>query len=279
MIWIWKRPSGVRVTQLCIFVDSHIDEIVEAGKNPELEDKIYNYIWLIIRSLAQKKNYFKNYDDYDQYAFFAASRMYFALLKSRRNAGKIIRGREIKPIKSVLNYTKALLYPMKVEYQNQNFRSVTKGDADDPAFYYGEVMANDAKASQHVADNFRMYLDSSLSLRSIDQIIADILKNCHFDEKSKEYKVLKYSIILTAIKALREKNKLVLTKSSDVIVWSQNKDLANLVEIYVKTFYDRLKEEISDCYAHSDISEDTVQMILKNQFAEAYGREETANED
>lgn len=276
---MWKRPSGVKVTDLCIFIDRHIDEIVESGVHPELEDKIYNYIWLIVRSLAQKKNYFKDYSDYDNYAFFASNRLYFALLKSRRNAGKIIRGREVQPIRSVLNYTKALLYPMKVEYQNQNFREVTKADVDEPAYYYGDTMLQNAKDSQCVGDNFKTYLYSSLSLRSIDQMITKILRNCHFSEESKEYKTLKYSILLTAIKSLREKNKLVLSKVTDIVVWSQNKDLSNLVEIYTKKLYNDLKDEISDCYASTEVSDETAQMILKNQFTEVYGKGDNDNED
>ena len=42
------------------------------------------------------------------------------------NEGKVIKGKTIKPIKSILNYTKALLYPMKLEYLNTQYNIKTR---------------------------------------------------------------------------------------------------------------------------------------------------------
>ena len=67
---------------------------------------------------------FNNFQDYDPYAFYAANRLYFALKKNYINQGKTIKGKLIRPIKSCLNYMKALLYPMKIEYQNETFREI-----------------------------------------------------------------------------------------------------------------------------------------------------------
>ena len=55
---------------------------------------------------------FEDFSDYDGYAFQSANRLFFALKKSYVNEGKVIKGKTIKPIKSILNYTKALLHPM-----------------------------------------------------------------------------------------------------------------------------------------------------------------------
>jgi hypothetical protein len=57
---------------------------------------------------------FQNFEDYDGYAFHSASRLFFALRNNYNNQGKVIKGKQIRPIKSCLNYMKALLYPMKV---------------------------------------------------------------------------------------------------------------------------------------------------------------------
>ena len=67
---------------------------------------------------------FPNFEDYDQYSFYAANRLFFALRKNLTNQGKTIKGKYIKPIKSCLNYTKALLYPMKIEYLRQAYKEV-----------------------------------------------------------------------------------------------------------------------------------------------------------
>ena len=50
---------------------------------------------------------FNSFQDYDGYSFYAANRLFFALRKNLENQGKIIKGKEIRPIKSCLNYTKS----------------------------------------------------------------------------------------------------------------------------------------------------------------------------
>ena len=34
----------MRYTELCIFIDQNIAKIINPGENPELENKIYNYL-------------------------------------------------------------------------------------------------------------------------------------------------------------------------------------------------------------------------------------------
>ena len=114
---LWKKPSGMKFTDMCIFIDENVPKIVNPGEYPELENTIYNYLWLLVKALAIKKCMFKDFQDYDMYAFYSANRLYLALRKNQLNQGKTIKGKLIRPIKSCLNYTKALLYPMKIEYQ------------------------------------------------------------------------------------------------------------------------------------------------------------------
>jgi hypothetical protein len=110
----WKKDPKLKYTDLCVYVDAHILDIVNPGENPEIENKIYNYLWLLVKALAIKKCMFNNFQDYDPFSFYAANRLFFALRKNYWNQGKVIKGKEIRPIKSCLNYTKALLYPMKI---------------------------------------------------------------------------------------------------------------------------------------------------------------------
>ena len=72
---------------------------------------------------------FTDFQDYDMYAFYSANRLFFALRKNQLNQGKTIKGKLIRPIKSCLNYTKALLYPMKIEYQRESFREVIESSS------------------------------------------------------------------------------------------------------------------------------------------------------
>lgn len=67
---------------------------------------------------------FDSFQDYDGYSFYAAERLFFALRKNYLNQGKVVKGKLIRPIKSCLNYMKAIMYPMKIEYQRLSYRTV-----------------------------------------------------------------------------------------------------------------------------------------------------------
>jgi hypothetical protein len=121
---LWKKPANLKYTDLCIYIDENVPKILNPGEHPDIENTIYNYLWLLVKALAIKKCMFTDFQDYDMYAFYAANRLFFALRKNQLNQGKTIKGKLIRPIKSCLNYTKALLYPMKIEYQRESFREV-----------------------------------------------------------------------------------------------------------------------------------------------------------
>lgn len=100
---------------------------------------------------------FQNFQDYDPFAFHAATRLFFAFRKSYVNAGKKIKGKTIVPIKSCLNYTKAILNPMKIEYQNTAFREIIDEQYVSEkfdAFSFKEQMRDSAKANQGVTEEF-----------------------------------------------------------------------------------------------------------------------------
>ena len=62
---LWKKPNDLKYTDLCIFIDANVPKIVNPGENPELENIIYNYLWLLVKALAIKKCMFNNFQEYD----------------------------------------------------------------------------------------------------------------------------------------------------------------------------------------------------------------------
>jgi hypothetical protein len=104
---LYKKPSGMKYTEMCVYVDENVPKIAEPGAYPEIEATVYNYLWLLVKALAIKKCMFKKFEDYDGYAFYAATRLFLALRKNYLNQGKVIKGKQIRPMKSCLNYTKA----------------------------------------------------------------------------------------------------------------------------------------------------------------------------
>lgn len=101
----------------------------------------------LIYALACKQGFFKNFADYDKFACYAATEVYLAMRRKLQHAGEIRHGKEIVPIKSVLNYVKTVLYPLKVNYQRENFSTVIDETANDKYLEFEENMKESVQAA------------------------------------------------------------------------------------------------------------------------------------
>ena len=270
---LWKKPSNLRYTEICMFIDENVPKIVNPGENPELENLIYNYLWLLVKALAIKKCMFNDFQDYDMYAFYAANRLFFALRKNQLNQGKTIKGKLIRPIKSCLNYTKALLYPMKIEYQRESFKEVIEEEFVSKkfdSFAYKEQLKGTARSASGVSRQFRDYLRESLAKNGY--ILDKVLQKSPFKPGSLEYQNLKISILLNSIQTLKNNKKLDVANQS-LILWHLPKSMANYTKILLKEFFTALKIEIMDCYKESDLSDFDLENILASAPEVNYGEE------
>ena len=264
----------MKFTDLCIFIDENVPKIVNPRENPELENTIYNYLWLLVKALAIKKCMFKNFQDYDLYAYYAANRLFLALRKNQINQGKTIKGKLIRPIKSCLNYTKALLYPMKIEYQRESFKEILEEEFISTKFdalAFKERLKSQARESSNVTHHFRDYVREALS--QSDRILDEILQKSPFNSGTPEYQNLKISILLTSLQILKTKKKLSASPQS-VILWHLPKSMSNYTKVLLKEFFTAIKLEIMDCYKEADMSETDLENILCSTSEDWYTNEE-----
>lgn len=273
---LWRKPNDLKYTDLCIFIDSHIVDIINPGEHPDIENQVRNYLYLVIKSLSIKKRMFKNFQDYDAFSFYAANRIFFAIRKNYWNQGKVIKGKLIRPIKSCLNYIKALMYPMKVEYQNETFKETMSEEflaqklgaaANNTAYYSG------IKTSEGVTENFIMYLESTFN--NIGVILDRVLKNSPFAPATSDYKHIKISLFLNTIKIIEQKHRLD-PEVSPVILWKLPKSMSNYIKILLKEFFLEIKKEMLDCYRAVDMDEATVRSIIQSTSQEitTYGEQD-----
>lgn len=205
---------------------------------------------------------FNNFKDYDAYAFYAANRLYFALRKNYWNQGKIIKGKEIRPIKSCLNYTKALLYPMKVEYQRETFNEIISEEFASKKFdmlNFKEHITNSVKSTEGVDEMFKHYLHGSFS--KVSGLIDEVLQQSPFVPQSQDIKKLKISILLNTLYSIKIKHKLD-SEIPTIILWRLPKSISTYMRILLKEFYTRVKLEIVECYSEVDIDDATVSKLL-----------------
>lgn len=262
--WSWKKDPKLKYTDLCIFIDENIPKIVNPGEFPDIENQVYNYLWLLVKALAIKKCMFNNFNDYDGYATHSANRLFFALRKNYLNQGKTIKGKLIRPIKSCLNYTKALLYPMKVEYQNENFREIIAEEFVSKkfdSFMYKEKLKADALLAQGTSEKFLEYIKSSFS--NIEDLLNKVLKNSLFVTNTTIYRKLKISLILNTLNSLKTKKRLD-SELPTIIVWKLPKSMSGYIRVLLKEFYTEIKLEILDCHKAVNIDESVLEKLLRS---------------
>ena len=272
---LYKKPQSLRYTELCMYVDENVPKIAVPGAYPDVEATVYNYLWLLVKALAIKKCMFKKFEDYDGYAFYAATRLFLALRKNYLNQGKVIKGKQIRPIKSCLNYTKALLYPMKIEYQRETFNEIIEEEFVSKkfdAFAYKEQLKNEAKDSSDMSTQLKMLLRDSLSQQS--KMLDDLLEKSPFGPATPEYKNLKISILLNSINILQTKKKLVITDQQGIILWHLPKNMTSYVRVLVKEFFTAIKLEIMDCCKEANPTDDVLEAILQANWEESYYEEQ-----
>ena len=246
-----------------MFVDENVPKIINPGENPELENTIYNYLWLLVKALAIKKCMFNDFQDYDMYAFYAANRLFFALRKNQLNQGKTIKGKLIRPIKSCLNYTKALLYPMKIEYQRESFKEIIEEEFVSKkfdAFAYKEQLKDNAREMSGVTRQFMNHLRETLSANV--KLIDKLLQKSPFKKGTPEYQNLKISILLNSIQILKNSKKLDIAPNQSLILWHLPKSMSNYTKVLLKEFFMELKLEIMDCYKEANLSDIELENIL-----------------
>ena len=272
---LYKKPSGMKYTEMCQYIDANVSKIVNPGEYPEIEATVYNYLWLLVKALAIKKCMFKKFEDYDGYAFYAATRLFLALRKNHLNQGKVIKGKQIRPIKSCLNYTKALLYPMKIEYQRETFKEIIEEEFVSKkfdAFTYKEQLKSEAMNSSDISAQLSSYLHEVLSQQG--KLLDSLLEKSPFGPTTPEYKNLKISILLNSINILFTKKKLVVTDQQSILLWHLPKNMTSYVKILVKEFFTTIKLEIMDCYKETHPADTTLEAILQANWEEGYYEEQ-----
>lgn len=180
---LYSNSSKMKYTDMCIFFDENF-------YSPYRDDeKCYKYLYLIYYMLACKKKYFHKFEEYDSFAIFSANIIFIRFLKKQKNGEKI---------KSILNYAKATLYPLKVMYQKQEFREVINAEVIDIDI---EGIKNELR--QQVQTQYYYNIeDNTVELFSdIHRIVEEVIFNTPYKNNKLMIKRLYISCILSLLKS------------------------------------------------------------------------------
>lgn len=107
---IFKKPEDLKYTDICKYIDSH-------AYNKDCDDeKIYEYIWVLVHALVGKHCRLRDTDDYEQFTYYVANFLYLRIKNKKQYEYKKDGTVKLKRVKSILNYTKKVLPGLEVGY-------------------------------------------------------------------------------------------------------------------------------------------------------------------
>ena len=189
---MYQKPKDISYTQMCIYIDDHI------YTNDYDEHLVFEYLYHITIMLAKKYKYFNKMDDYDAFGIYAATHLFMRLIDPRQfeeNSGKI----SIPIIKSILNYTKAVMYPMKVDYQQKFYaQNIEKESLPETQYNFNYLISKEVSNLE--------FADFEMTLLSISSTCRHFLKTIPYPQNSKEWHNIYLSVMLTFLSQITLRN-------------------------------------------------------------------------
>lgn len=280
-----SKPKGLKYTDLAIYIDANMQYIKNNGEYPEIESRIFEYIYHIVYALSLKAGYFRDFADYDDFSCYAATDIYLAIRKKFLNEGQTFHGKPIVPVKSSLNFIKATLFPLKINYQRDYFRQTTHPKFEEAA----ENLLEQTKES--IRESYRDDLLKSWTdvLSQVSVLLDTILRKTPFRNDPVMLCRLKSSVLLTLLNDLTLPNAVkqkILDKQENwepekLINSFYKKYLMNPVAVlrwhldesfdgYIRLLTIKLKKELSKCFEYmiygNDFSDELIDGIVNGTF-------------
>lgn len=271
----YQKPADVTYVEMCMYFDAHI---YDADRDDNL---LYQYLYHIVYMLACKARFFpQNFDEYDDFALYASSRLY---MRYPQVVDGKIEVDEDKKIKSILNYTNATLYPLKVDYQKETYAQIFSYDDD----IKGDTLISNTKLSiqREYAEGIEQAITDSLRL--IPKIAKKKIQETPYRNDKLFCKRLYISCLLSLINSMTlSKTKLQkIAKKSDinereelflkslqrerrnaVIVWHLPETYRDLIQVLVNKVRKELDNEITQTKNQFSLSDADLENIMMSAF-------------
>ncbi len=227
---IFRKPTNVNFIDMCIFIDNN------AYSEKHDAQKIYEYLYHIIRIMSKVRKFFKCTQYYDDFAIFGATRVYMRIVNPKQFSDNS----SLKPIKSILNYINHTIYHMKVDFEQSAYYQPVFYDTNDyDAGYNFDVLISNTS-------DYIKKCDFSLALSSIGALCDHFFKKVKYPVESYVWRNICFSVKLSLL------NQLVLS-SNDAAYIEQLQSTnrlkeSRLLEIYNKNNFEVLLFHVDEKY-------------------------------
>lgn len=199
---MYEKPKDVTYTQMAIYIDQHA---YDENQSEEKDNLIFEYLYHLIEMLAYKAKFFTKNQYYNDFALYVASSVFMRLKNPKQFQYNELGQPKIKRVKSILNYIKTILYPKKVdfeqEYYDQSFKSLANQN-NDSMISYGYAF------SDYLIDQIDGFyqVDFNLCLDSITATIKQYIFSTPFKNDSVFVMNLYFSCLLTFLSSITPRN-------------------------------------------------------------------------
>ena len=242
------------------------------------DTKLYQYLYFIFHMLACKKKYFpNNYEYYSLYAVYASREIYMRAIRLQKKG---------LMIKSILNYAKAVLYSMKVGFQNEEFRYVVGPEYDkfDADKYRDQIAVN-------IRSDCRRELSETVEacLRLIPENAMRAISETPYRHDALMVSRLYISSLLTILNRVTLQNKaasklgsmpdsrkvkLLKNESRNpALLWHLDESMEPYVSLLSKRIMDETFEYLSENVRSFDVNDKDLESILMQLYETVDGKE------
>ena len=221
---LFKKPKNIRYTDMAIYIDENIyrEDLDEAEK-----EKLYEYLYHIAKMLAYKEKLFKKDFYYEDFSIYLATETYLRYMSPKQYSYKENGEPKLSKIKSSLNYLKAVLYPRKVEFEQEYYAQT------ETAHEY-EVLTESPytfvdKLYEYTDDLYSVEFD--LYLNDVCKTAKNFLSKIPYSKSSIEWYNIYISCLLTFINCITLPN----AEIQKVSKFKKYKDkIIHIQECYIK---------------------------------------------
>lgn len=280
----YKKPADVTYTQMCIYIDENVYK--EEGFDEQL---VYEYIYHIAYMLAKNGQLFKQHKYYDDFAIYAANRVFFRLTNKKQFQYNEDGTPRMEKIKSVLNYLRNLLYPLKVDFEQSEYCQTISRDAniENINYSFNSVLTN-------AVDELN-FCEFGLTFNNIGRTCEEFLKTIPYKTNSAEWLNIYVSVMLTFLNNVTLTNKRIRRlkhlngtnrlkdehifnayeqeSQSKAILFHLDESMNNYVIVLARQLKNLVAKDLSDIL-HTNVSND----IVLNQFTVDNFMEDTFEE-
>lgn len=186
----YKKDNDLSYLDMSLYVDKEI-----YTENPDVET-VYKYLYLIIYMLSKNSHMFLHNDDYDKFALYMASKIYFRLTNKDQYRYNEDGSPKLDRVKNVMNYIKQTIGVYKIRYQKEEFaQNITHEEYElDVNYSFDNVL-------QTYVDKLN-FCEFKLTFNNIDKTCKQFLKTIPYKQNTVEWLNIYTSVMMTLLKRL-----------------------------------------------------------------------------